>query len=193
MAMLPDSRDLTPYCRGCLCNTALDEPFLKVRQDDGDHVDRRRCASFRYRMARDWFMAALNVPQPEREGRCTASGTRVEFALAAFVHQTRLINLQRCPQRSPDATQRAAVRCRAGVHRATVDLGPGSRSNVKDVAPRPGHEQNVVSPHFLHQTRLTNLRRCHSVPRTQRSAQWCAAEPGSIVLLSIWVPALGAT
>jgi hypothetical protein len=52
MAMLPDSRDLTPYCRGCLCNTALDEPFLKVRQDDGDHVDRRRCASFRYRMAR---------------------------------------------------------------------------------------------------------------------------------------------
>jgi hypothetical protein len=69
MAMLPDSRDLTPYCRGCLCNTALDEPFLKVRQDDGDHVDRRRCASFRYRMARDWFMAALNVPQPEPPAR----------------------------------------------------------------------------------------------------------------------------
>jgi hypothetical protein len=37
---------------------------------------------------------------------------------------------------------------------------------------------------------LTNLQRRHSVPRTQRSAQRCAAEPGSIVLLSLWVPAL---
>jgi hypothetical protein len=28
------------------------------------------------------------------------------------------------------------------------------------------------------------------VPRTLRSAQRCAAEPGSTLLLSIWVPAL---
>jgi hypothetical protein len=62
----------------------------------------------------------------QREERCTASGTRAKCALAAFLHQTRLTNLQRCPQRSPDAAQRAAVRCRAGVHPATVTMGPGS-------------------------------------------------------------------
>jgi hypothetical protein len=33
MAMLPDDRHLTPYCRGCLSNTALDRLFLRVRQD----------------------------------------------------------------------------------------------------------------------------------------------------------------
>jgi hypothetical protein len=37
----------------------------------------------------------------------------------------------------------------------------------------------------------TNLQRRHSVPRTRRSAQRCAAEPGSIVPLALrWVPAL---
>jgi hypothetical protein len=37
----------------------------------------------------------------------------------------------------------------------------------------------------------TNLQRRHSVPRTRRSAQRCAAEPGSIVPLALrWVPTL---
>jgi hypothetical protein len=45
--------------------------------------------------------------------------------------------------------------------------------------------------HFARTIPSINLRRGHSVPRTQRSAQRCAAEPGSIVpLAQLWVPAL---
>src|SRR3984893_17551612 len=71
-------------------------------------------------------------------------------------------------------------------------MGPGSGERREGPCTASGtrHERNLLSPHFLHQTRLTNLRRCHSVPRTQRSAQRCAAEPGSTLLLSMWVPAL---
>jgi hypothetical protein len=67
---------------------------------------------------------------------------------------------------------------------------PALRSSVRNAAPRPEHERNVLPLHFLHQTRLTNLQRGHSVPRTQRSAQRCAVEPRSTLLLSLWVPAL---
>jgi hypothetical protein len=41
----------------------------------------------------------------------------------------------------PDAAQREAVRCRAGVHMQAVSLWvPALRSSAKNAAPRPGHE-----------------------------------------------------
>ena len=82
----------------------------------------------------------------QREGRCTASGTRAKCTPTAFLHQTRLINLQRC--HSVPRTQRSAQRC-AAEPGSTLLLSmwvPALRSNVKDVAPRPGHERNLLSP-----------------------------------------------
>jgi hypothetical protein len=43
-------------------------------------------------------------------------------------------------QCSPDAAQREAVRCRAGVvTKAAFGTIPALRSSVKNAAPRPGH------------------------------------------------------
>src|SRR6266849_5780256 len=116
----------------------------------------------------------------QREGRCTASGTRAEFALAAFLHQTRLINLRRghSVPRISSAARSGALLSR-GPSRS-VDMGPGSAEQREERCTASGTRAEFALAAFLHQTRLINLRRGHSVPRTQRSAQRCAAEPGSI-------------
>jgi hypothetical protein len=71
-------------------------------------------------------------------------------------------------------------------------MGPGSAEQREERCAASGTRAEFALAAFLHQTRLTNLRRGHSVPRTQRSAQRCAAEPGSIVLLSLWSRLCGA-
>src|SRR6266851_3976625 len=116
----------------------------------------------------------------QREERCTASGTRAEFALAAFLHQTRLINLRRghSVPRISSAARSGALLSR-GPSRS-VDMGPGSAEQREERCTASGTRAEFALAAFLHQTRLINIRRGHSVPRTQRSAQRCAAEPGSI-------------
>jgi hypothetical protein len=112
----------------------------------------------------------------QREERCTASGTRAKCAPTAFLHQTGLTNLQR--RHSVPRTQRSAQRCAAepGSISQCREIGPGSAEQREERCTASGTRAEFALAAFLHQTRLTNLRRCHSVPRTQRSAQRCAAE-----------------
>src|ERR1700680_2001990 len=83
----------------------------------------------------------------QREGRCTASGTRAKCVPTAFLHQTRLTNLQR--RHSVPRTRRSAQRCAAepgSIVQLALLWVPVLRSSVKHAAPRPGHEGNMLSP-----------------------------------------------
>ena len=51
-----------------------------------------------------------------------------------------------CPGRSAARSSCEAVRCRAGVQLACLTGVPALRSSVKNAAPRPGHERNLLSP-----------------------------------------------
>src|SRR5229473_1619689 len=107
----------------------------------------------------------------QREGRCTASGTRAEFALAAFLHQTRLINLRRghSVPRISSAARSGALLSR-GPSRS-VDMGPGSAEQREERCTASGTRAEFALAAFLHQTRLINLRRGHSVPRISSAAR----------------------
>src|SRR6266849_1297300 len=107
----------------------------------------------------------------QREERCTASGTRAEFALAAFLHQTRLINLRR-GHRAPrirSAARSGALLSRGPSH--SVDMGPGSAEQREGRCTASGTRAEFALAAFLHQTRLINLRRGHSVPRISSAAR----------------------
>jgi|ERR1700730_10909834 hypothetical protein len=84
------------------------------------------------------------------------------------------------PRRSPErsAARSGALLIRGPGSTLLLSLWvPALRSSAKGAAPRPGHEWTVVSPHFLYQTRLTNLRRCpqRSPDAAQRPSR-CSAE-----------------
>jgi hypothetical protein len=82
-------------------------------------------------------------------------------------------------QRSAPPLRRVALLI-SGPTLASVEIGPGSAEQREGRCTVSGTREEFALAAFLHQTRLINLRRGHSVPRTQRSAQRCAAEPGSI-------------
>ena len=65
------------------------------------------------------------------------------------------------------------------LHARSVEIGPGSAEQREERCTASGARAEFALAAFLHQTRLINLRRGHSVPRLS-SAQRCAAEPGSI-------------
>ena len=70
-------------------------------------------------------------------------------------------------------------------------MGPGSAEQREGRCTASGTRAKCTPTAFLHQTRLKNSAGGHSVPRTQRSAQRCAAEPGSIVpFAQLCVPTL---